>query len=223
MFVGAGQSNSTNSGETPLICNSDMVSTFDGKQWRIAHDPQPGCHDNSTRGSFWPAFGDELYSRIEVPVGVAVTGHGGTRVAQWQPGGELHNWMMARIHALGLGGFRAVLWHQGESDVNTPSDQYRTMLATTIRQSRIQAGWEIPWFVACVSYRNPENRTYESTRSAQQGLWKQGIALPGPDTDTLGPEYRDRGGKGIHFSKDGLIAHGIMWADIIDDFLKVLR
>ena len=32
------------------------------------------------------------------------------------PGGELFEWMQQRILQLGPGGFRMVLWHQGENN-----------------------------------------------------------------------------------------------------------
>ena len=43
IFVIAGQSNSANHGEEKQKVNSQKVSTFDGKSWRIADDPQPGA------------------------------------------------------------------------------------------------------------------------------------------------------------------------------------
>jgi len=42
-----------------------MVSTFSGSEWRIADDPQPGTHDHSMRGSFWPSFGDAMNKNIK--------------------------------------------------------------------------------------------------------------------------------------------------------------
>ena len=57
---------------------------------------------------------------------------------------------MKRINQLGRGGFRALLWHQGESDSNQKpehqitGDDYRRLLESVIRESRRAAGWEIP-------------------------------------------------------------------------------
>jgi hypothetical protein len=225
VFFGAGQSNTTNSGgEGGLQTETKMVSTFGGENWRLADDPQPGVHDKSQGGSFWPAFGDALYKRYKVPIGVAVTGHGGTSVNQWQRDGELFNWMLLRMRQLGKVGFRAVLWHQGESDVAMAKDEYRDKLSQIILDSRSAAGWDVPWFVARVSYHNPSSQTFESTRSAQQELWARGIAYEGPDTDTLRGDNRDGGGKGIHFSPKGLRAHGLMWAEKVSAYLdRVLR
>lgn len=220
IFVGAGQSNSTNSGQFKTSQTSGMVSSFSGSAWQIANDPQPGNHDNSTGGSLWPAFGDALYAKLNVPIGIASTGHGGTSVNQWQPGGELFNWTSTRLFQLGKGGFRAVLWHQGESDVAMSSQEYETKMEAIITGLRAGAGWDFPFFVAQVSYHNPENPRFESTRSAQRRLWERQVASPGPDTDVLGGDNRDYEGKGIHFSPKGLKVHGEMWAEKMLAYLK---
>ena len=47
VFVGAGQSNSTNCGQFQTQPQSGLVSTFGGTDWRLADDPQPGVHDGS--------------------------------------------------------------------------------------------------------------------------------------------------------------------------------
>ncbi len=221
VFVGAGQSNSTNFGQAPQKETSGMVATFSGSDWRLADDPQPGVHDNSKGGSFWPSFGDALYARYHVPIGVAPTGFGGTSVLQWQPGGDLFNFTLARIHALGPQGFRALLWHQGEADSGGPltAEAYARDLARVIEASRAEAGWDFPWFVAQVSYHDPTANSYPNTRDGQKMLWDLGLALPGPDTDTLTGADRF----GIHLSPQGLAHHGRLWADQVGPYLdKVL-
>lgn len=221
VFVGAGQSNSTNSGQFKTTQSSGMVSSFSGTHWQLADDPQPGVADRSQGGSYYPAFGDKLYEMLGVPIGVAATGYGGTSVNQWQPDGDLfQRWMLRRIAQLGPRGFRAVLWHQGESDVELPSEEYYQKLKNTIVSSVQQAGWEFPWFIAIASYHNPEKLKFENVRSAQQRLCDEGYALLGPDTDTLTGDHRDFDGKGIHFSPKGLKAHGEMWAEILANYIE---
>jgi hypothetical protein len=219
VFVVAGQSNSTNYGEAHQTVHSGMVSSFSGDGWAIANDPQLGAADHSTGGSPWPSFGDAMYEHYHVPIGVAVTGYGGTSVNQWQPDGSLFPWMEKRILQLGPQGFRAVLWHQGESDTGMISDEYAIKLTNIIRSSKQQAGWEFPWFVARVSYHSPQEPSFASTRDAQKRLWDEGVALEGPDTDTLTGDNRDTGGKGIHLSAKGLNAHGQMWANSVRAYL----
>jgi len=220
VFVGAGQSNSTNAGEKRTKQTSGMVASFNGTAWRLADDPQWGTHDTSGGGSFWPAFGDAMFARFGVPIGVAVTGHGGTSVNQWQPDGELYPWMMRRVYQLGPSGFRALLWHQGESDVRMKSDVFYRKMLRLIEGSKVDAGWEFPWFVAQVSYHSPKAPRFESTRSAHARLWREGIAERGPDTDTLTGDMRDRAGMGIHFSPKGLKKHGELWAELVAPYVE---
>ncbi len=253
VFVIAGQSNATNYGEVRQRTATGMVIAFDGAGWRVANDPQPGVQDNSKKGSFIPSFGDALYGKYHVPIGCADVGHGSTSVRQWLPKGEpvfvmptmpkyvtrdatgdlisdgtLFNGMMARIRELGKHGFRAVLWHQGESDADQPAGhgisptQYRTMLAHIIRSSQKQAGWKFPWFVAEATYHNPQDPSSPSIREAQLSLWRSGIALPGPDTDALTAEYRQNNGRGVHFNDEGLKQHGRLWAGKVEEYLDKL-
>ena len=237
VFVGSGQSNSTSCGghgsKNPLDGRiqpvSGMVSTFDGRVWRIADDPQPGAHDSHTAGSFWPAFGDAMHARFGVPIGVAVTGHGGTSINAWKTNGELFNWTLARIAALESGrqggvrsrtGFRALLWHQGESDAKTmDAAGYSGGLGLIIKDMRTRAGWKFPWFVAQATY-HPGMPPFAGVRAGQKKLWTSGLALEGPDTDAMVGELRDNGGKGIHFSKKGLKVHGEAWAEKVGDWLE---
>jgi hypothetical protein len=255
VFVIAGQSNATNYGEVPQKTQTGMVTSFNGSKWAIADDPQLGVQDNSKKGSFIPSFGDALYREYQVPIGVADVGHGSTSVRQWLPEGErviapptmskyvkqdasgelvsdgtLFNGLMTRIRQLGPRGFRAVLWHQGESDANQAighqisPQQYTQMIEHVIRTSLEQAGWSFPWFTAEATYHNPQDQSCEPFREAQSAVWKDGIALEGPDTDTLTAPYRQNNGKGVHFNDAGLKAHGDLWAKKIEPYLNhILR
>jgi serine/threonine protein kinase len=224
VFVAAGQSNSTNCSPDRIQPISAKVATFDGYRWGPANDPQPGVHDRSGGGSCWPAFGDALAEKYQVPVAIASTGHSGTSINQWQPGGDLFNWLMTRADQLGPKGFRAVLWHQGESDVGMSADDYAKRLTALIESSHKNAGWQIPWMVARVSYHNPQNPSFPSTREGQKKLWDTGVALEGPDTDLLVGDNRSEGGQGIHFSAKGLRAHGRLWADKVSVYIdRVLQ
>lgn len=251
VFVIAGQSNSTNYGEERQVSRTRMVVTFSGELWRIADDPQPGVQDDSHNGSFIPAFGDALYERLRVPIAVACVGAGSTSVRQWLPKGErfrnqpamtryaepavaggwestgqLFDGMMRRIRQLGDYGFRALLWHQGESDAHQPSgheisgDEYRALMRRLIAASRAAAGWNFPWFVAQVSYHKPDDPSAPEIREAQASLWRSGVALEGPDTDRLTRGYRQNNGTGIHFSAKGLEAHGSLWAEKLAAYIE---
>jgi hypothetical protein len=112
------------------------------------------------------------------------------------------------------------LWHQGESDANQadasrtlPGEQYRAMMGRLIGETRREIGWEVPWFVAQVSYHVPGDEASEDIRAAQAALWRDGLAQEGPDSDALKGMMRDSGGKGVHFSGPGLREHAARWVD----------
>ena len=128
---------------------------------------------------------------------------------------------------LGPHSFRAVLWHQGESDANQadptrtlPGDLYRDYLEQLIRASRREMGWNAPWFVAQVSYHVPGDEASPDIRAAQAALWKKRLALEGPDSDALKGELRDEGGKGVHFSGPGLREHAARWVEKVAPWLE---
>ncbi len=221
LFIGAGQSNSTSCGEFRTTQKSGMVSNFTGTDWRLAQDPQLGSADQGKKGcdggSYYPAFGDAMFEKYGVPIGVSPTGHTGTSVRYWQPGGDLHKGLVKRMQELGKHGFRAVLWHQGETDADLKltKDEYHRLLKIIIESTRKEAGWDAPWFVAHVSYpRLPEDN---AIRSAQAALWEDGIALEGPDTDQLAGDNRDS--TGVHFSPKGLKEHGQLWAEKVQAWI----
>ena len=250
VFVVAGQSNSANHGEEKQTPRSGKVAAFNGKIWQPANDPQPGASGGG--GSFLPPFGDALVERFKVPVGLVATGVGATSVREWLPRGTRFpnpptltgqvtqlasgEWecqgtifanFTARLKQLGPRGFRAVLWHQGESDANQrdatrtlPGELYRKFLEQLIRDSRREAGWDAPWFVAQVSYHVPGDEASPDIRAAQASLWQDGLALAGPDSDALKGELRERGGKGVHFSGPGLREHAARWVEKVVPWIE---
>lgn len=250
VFLVAGQSNSANHGEEKQTVKSGLVASFDGQAWQVAHDPQRGASGKG--GSFLPPLGDALAAKFGVPIGFIPIGIGATSVREWLPTGVAFpspptilsrvtkrpdgNWeskgvayeaLVSRLKQFGPRGFRAVLWHQGESDANQkdstrtlPGSLYQEHLGRIIRDSRQAAGWEAPWFVAQVSYHVPGDEASEDIRAAQAALWKSGLALAGPDSDALKGELRERGGKGVHFSGPGLRRHAAAWGEKIMPWLE---
>ncbi len=243
VFVIAGQSNSANHGQEKQTTKTQRVASFDGKAWRIADDPQPGASGGG--GSFVPPFADAVVAKENVPVGIIACGIGATSVREWLPRGSMFpnpptiegrvqkigsgEWMskgdaytmlITRMKSVGVQGFRAVLWHQGESDANQKDTTrtlsgklYREHLEKIIRESRRAIGWDAPWFVAQASYHVPGDEGSDDIRAAQASLWKDGIALEGPDSDALKGKLRERKGQGVHFSGEGLRVHGAKWAE----------
>ena len=250
VFVVAGQSNSANHGEEKQATQTGCVAAFDGSAWQLANDPQPGASGRG--GSFMPPLGDALVKQFDVPVGFIACGIGATSVREWLPkgatfpnpptiegrvqklpGGEwaskgaAYDAFIARMKPFCPGGFRAVLWHQGESDANQkdaartlPGKLYREYLEKLIRDSRRDTGFAAPWFVAQASYHVPGDEGSEDIRAAQASLWRDGVALAGPDSDALKGKLRERDGKGVHFSGEGLRVHAAKWAEKIVPWIR---
>ncbi|CAN5285145.1 hypothetical protein BH11PLA2_BH11PLA2_10300 [soil metagenome] len=250
VFVIAGQSNAANHGAEKQNTKSNRVAAFDGVRWQFANDPQPGA--SGTGGSFLPPFGDAIAEKFNVPVGLISCGVGATSVREWLPKGaqfpnpptietrvrkltdgtwesrgDLYTSFCNRMKLLGPHGFRAVLWHQGESDAHQkdttrtlPGKLYREYLEKLIRDSRKDIGWDAPWFVAQVSYHVPGDEASPEIRASQPSLWKDEVVLEGPDSDALKGELRENGGKGVHFSGPGLRAHAAAWVEKVSPWLE---
>ncbi len=243
IFVIAGQSNSANHGEKRQQSLSGRAVAFHDGKWRVAHDPQPGASGDG--GSFIPPFADAMVRRFDVPIGIVACGVGATSVREWLPRGSkfpnpptltgnvkrladgqweskgtIYDQFTRRIKQLGPGGFRAVLWHQGESDANQKDasrtlsgELYRKYMQQLIDDIHKEAGTYSVWFVAQASYHTPEDPGSEDIRAAQKAIWKtHRWVSPGPDTDVMIGDLREAGGKGVHFSDKGLKAHGAAWA-----------
>ena len=199
-----------------------------------------------------PQFGDAMADRFHVPIGLAALAVGSTSVREWLPAtiafhklppltrnvvtvgagewastGKLFDTMTARMNELGDHGFRAVLWHQGESDAGQkdaqrtlPGALYRQYLETIIRDSRRKIGWAAPWFVAQATYHNASDTGSGDIRDAQKAVCADGFALAGPDTDTLTHAMREKHGAGVHLSAEGLKAHASLWVDKVSPWLE---
>jgi alpha-L-fucosidase len=250
VFLVAGQSNSANYGEEKQQTRTGLVSAFNGTGWQVANDPQPGAEGGS--GSFMPLFGDAIAEKFGVPVGIVACGIGATSVREWLPegsrfpdpptltgrvrklqdgswesNGKAFNRMVSLMKKMGPDGFRAVLWHQGESDARQPDSsrtlpgyRYWQFMDQLIRASRQEAGWLVPWFTAQVSYHVPGDEATPGIRAAQRALWESGISLEGPDTDLLKGDLRENKGQGVHFSAKGLNAHAAAWIEKVAPWLQ---
>jgi len=243
VFVVAGQSNSANHGEEKQSTHTGRVAACAGDHWQLAQDPQPGASGGggSFLPPLGDALVEHFQVPVGfIACGIGATSvrewlpKGATfpqpptllgRVARlpdgrWASDGQAFATLLNSLQQHGQRGVRAVLWHQGESDANQqdttrtlPGPLYRQYLERIIRDTRASVGWDVPWFVAQVSYHVPGDESSPDIRAAQASLWKDGLALEGPDSDALKKEWRDSGGQGVHFSGPGLREHAQRWAD----------
>lgn len=240
VFLVAGQSNAATHGELPSKAQNPLNRTwsYESKVWEPLQDPmplashwkmQPFGGNPTSGGSVWPTFADMLSAQTGTPVGVISVAWGGSSVEHWLSGGSdtykqqyqkdepLVNRLIAS--AMGLSGcqFKAVLWHQGESDsvYGTSRTAYMDRL-TRLRNLFVQkTGCNQPWVIARasfipMSFNVPESRMME-IRTAQADISKAPGFAAGPDTDLLAsPTHRyDR----LHFSGEGLNKHARMWVE----------
>lgn len=250
IFIIAGQSNSANHGAERQQTTTNLVSAFNGKSWQLSNDPQPGASGDG--GSFIPPFADAMARKFNVPVGVVACGIGATSVREWLPTGarfmipptltgrvekvgngewqskgEAFEMLVNSMKSLGKHGFRAVLWHQGESDANQPTetnstlpgDLYTEYMKKLITESQQVTGWKAPWFTAMATYHVPGDEFSTDIQNAQKALWTSGVANEGPNTDELRNNMRDNDGKGVHFSAKGLKKHGELWFEKVSPWL----
>jgi hypothetical protein len=216
IFVTAGQSNSANHSPGGYIPSDDRVSARDattGSTWVFAVDPIPIA--SGTGGSIWTRLGDQLASTLDIPIGFIAVGVGGTPVSHWVPGsGGYNNGIRPAVQSLPINGFRAGLWHQGETDTTgggTSAADYASRLSSMISQSRIDAGWDIPWYVAEASWHSngPQNqeRVVAGQRMAAHG---DPLTFLGETTDDMHLK-----GSGLHFDIPRQLERSQQYTDIL--------
>ena len=228
VFLIAGQSYATNTNDEKLTVADPRkrVAARDWATgaWRVANDPQP-APDGSDGGSIWPAVGDELAARLGVPIGFANVAWGGTSSAQWQPGTELHDRLVATGKSLGR--FRAVLWQQGESDVinHTSTDDYVAAMER-IRAGAVRAwGFEPAWLCA-KSTHHPTVYNDPEGEGRIRGAVDRLVLMPGfglgPDTDALQGDSRGDVNSRRHFSAIGQKRAAALWAGVLFERLATI-
>lgn len=220
VFITGGQSNSCNFGGEKTTAQSDLVSAYNPNTntWQHCEDSQPsesGFNTGNGGGSAWPSMGDALTQKTGVPVGFVSTGVGSAKIE------ELHTKhyfaIKNAIDDLKPYGYRAFLLHQGEADTDgTNREKYLASLQQLIAQTREDAGYNLNWCIAQVSYAwsNYNNtKKMESMKDTQRAACNDENIFVGPTTDDLQGEYRHT--DNLHLSKLGLIEHGKRWADVV--------
>ncbi len=250
VFLVSGQSNSTTHGLGASTSKSILNRGVDplNKTWVPMADPLPYGSNFSmppwnnpsfNGGSPWPAFADELSTQLQVPVAIILVGWGGSAVSWWLPGykDDYFSRLLIGARAVPSCGFRAVLWHQGESDAmgKTSASVYQSTLQNVVSAFRSSTGCQQPWMIARATHNGAQYwmQNYQLSladaeaakwaseveiRKAQNAVAQSPTFLTGPDTDlmvALKYRYDD-----LHFSADGLALHGKLWAQRVLGLLK---
>ena len=214
VFIVAGQSNAAGASADLFMTESTHVrSAYLDRgghvRWKRGDDPQI----QGGGGSVWPLVGDRLQKELQVPIGFINVAVGSTKIKQWEAGSKNFKGLMNAIKSAEPYGVRAVLWQQGESDIGTTTEEYYNQLAVIIKetQSLSHSKTKIPWLVATSSYY-PVG-LWEPVRIAQQKICQDGLAFEGPDTDSLGLEYRQERpvSEAVHYNEAGLREAANLW------------
>ena len=221
ILVTAGQSNAGGFGSPNQTPTDDRVSSYilATKRWQFGRDAQP---DNSggmgSGGSPWPILGSLLTASNRVPVGFVGVAYGGSALSQWVPGTSFFQTLSNALRSFGTNGVRAVLWHQGESDslASTTANTYALQLSNIVAQSRMAAGWSVPWGIAEASFHPSSTRAQEEPVAAGQRRCTYGTTncFRGPRTDDFNLEGKLS--DTVHFNTAGLTDHARQWANALN-------
>lgn len=131
LFIIAGQSNASGRGSNnQSYSHATVKATRFGNNylWSNLDDPSDSdsgqidtvSSDSIAAGSLWPLLATSFMTDLSIPVAFVPCAKGGTSITAWQPGVDhqnratLYGSMVYR--ALQVGGCKAVLWWQGETD-----------------------------------------------------------------------------------------------------------
>jgi len=223
VIVTLGQSNAANTGEG-LIEASDNVVNFNLYDRKCYRAKDPLLSASNDKANFATRLGmlltgEGLYNRVLI----APIAMGGTYIQNWAPPGILNRRILVLIKRLAEAGLKPdfILWHQGEGNVD-PLDLngtiYSFRLSEVIASFRAY-GIDAPFFVARATKCGPDGRAgAEYVRTAQTNVEQLALnAFPGPDTDTLGDDFRyDK----CHLNAAGLQRHAEMWADVLKAYMQ---
>ncbi len=164
-------------------------------------------------------LGDLLVKKLNVPVLFFNTALSGTSSNNWIQsitGQDIFHRIIGvkfekfmPYHALrrtlqneiSLYGIRAILWHQGEFDFDTPEQTYINNINRIIQEVKNNTGEKIPWMIARASRLYGVN--YPVVISAQNKIINPlEMIFPGPLTDQIQPNRPD----GAHFENNNSIS-----------------
>lgn len=218
VIITLGQSNAANHGLGNHVASGqvDNFNLYDGHCYHAA-DPLLGA--SGAGGNFATRLGDILIQRGRFDrVILAPIAQGGTTVEQWADEGMFNRRIMAIIRRLYDAHLTPdfILWHQGEGNLgvgDSEGRQYRKNLLEVVRTFR-EFGIDTPFYIALTTRCGTPRPNAVNIRAGQRGAVDIKIhTFLGPDTDLLGPEFRDP--QICHFNEAGLVRHAEMWADAL--------
>ncbi len=208
-----GQSNSANHGGERHTGGDHVTNFYDGKYYAGA-DPLLGA--SGIAGSPWVRAANLLVEGgVADQVVLHTAGIGSTSIAHWRQGGRLYGMLEARLMAVPKDmPITHFLWHQGESDnpaVNRPGFQQYHQGMTEIIQLTKRHFPNSRFYVATAT-RTIDAPVSPDLQAVQASLLLIPGVFAGPDTDTIGADYRH---DGTHLSGRGLELHALAWVKAV--------
>lgn len=202
-----GQSNAANALGRRYTGNPNVINFFDGKCFE-ASDPLLG--NGYRAGSQWVLTANLIAERhdnvIIVPAAV-----GNTKIHEWLSG-PVAEMVQQRLATLGPYEVTHFLWHQGESDAETPSESYAAALRSLI--AGVRARFPKARFYVSIASHCYSGKRSESVRRAQMSVVDPGQHIyQGPDTDMF-TAIEDRMDD-CHFSGPGQEKIAAEWSRIL--------
>lgn len=178
----------------------------------------------------WGKLGDNLSSRLNVPVLFYNVAWDGSAVQAWKasingiawsaydssipfepagmPYGNLRNVMQNYVAITGI---RAILWLQGEADndVGTSQENYYSTLETVINQTRSEFNKNLSWVVARTSYTARAGSSPRILNAQNQIIQNISNVFAGPEMDLIQIPRPD----GYHLYGEGLVQAAEAWSN----------
>ena len=167
--------------------------------------------DNPTEYSIaWMYCGEEIVKATKKKVTFINMAWGGSLTRSWVDPRLMVRFFQA-IHDFKP---KAIIWHQGEFDekFGIPERESYDNMKMLIQLSRTVIS-DLPWIIAINSQSPPSDQT--PIRRAQKRIIADGLALEGPDTDTLRLDRSNMDQENLHFVGIGAKKHGLMWFEAL--------
>lgn len=205
VFLVAGQSNAVGNGDNnQSYVHGSLKATMYrvGGTWAQLADPS----GVSGGGSPWPLLATLYLAAEGVPIAfltTAINGSGLSSDGDWKKGGTQYTNALATVTAAGVSAIKAILWHQGEAEVNAGTSQatYQTDLSQMLddMQADNAALAGVKLVCAQIGMKTTGGSTraeIDPIRLAQQNRWiNDADILPGPCVHDV--DLSD--GDGVHF------------------------
>lgn len=230
LFLLVGQSNMAGRGEVTdadRVPNPRVLVFTKERKWTPAADPLHFDKPASVGVGPGRAFAEEVAKTApDVTIGLIPCAVGGSPISAWEPGvsylnANTHPWddAIARAKAaLPHGTFKAILWHQGESDSTAAlAPRYPEKLKSVVERFRTElAAPEVPFLVGQLG--EFPSKPWDEFRRAVDAAHRD-LPQRVPHAAYVSAAGLPDKGDGLHFNRDGAQGLGRRYAEA---YLKLI-